>query len=114
DRGHVYPSSPMVEVLMHRTALWSGIMPKGGEVSDKCFIWEGEVHPAGYGSYEGRAVHRISFEIFVGPIPPDCELRHLCNNLTCVRPSHLEMLTDATSVPQESAMVFDRYEEGSR
>jgi hypothetical protein len=39
--------------------------------------------------------HKWSYEHFVGPIPKDLELDHLCRNPACVNPEHLEAVTHA-------------------
>jgi hypothetical protein len=37
--------------------------------------------------------HRYSYERFVGPIPADHDIDHLCRNTLCVNPAHLEAVT---------------------
>ncbi len=60
--------------------------------------WEWQQHlTAGYGRYNGSAgrklAHRLSYEIFYGPIPGGLPLDHLCRNHCCVNPAHLEAVT---------------------
>ena len=57
----------------------------------------------GYGQFAVRrghnqAAHRFAYELWVGPIPEGLVLDHLCRNTACVRPSHLEPVTQRTNV----------------
>lgn len=47
--------------------------------------------------HEGRSqyAHRIAYELFVGPIPLDLVIDHLCRNRACANPYHLEVVTQA-------------------
>lgn len=58
--------------------------------------------------------HRLSYELFVGPIPDGYELDHLCRNRGCVNPAHLEAVTHRVNVlrglaalPREERHAFD-------
>jgi hypothetical protein len=57
-----------------------------------CWLAETK-HHLGYSwaHYAGRQrpLHRVSYEIFVGPIPPGKILRHTCDVRNCVYPGHL-------------------------
>ena len=48
----------------------------------------------GYGQYkyggQQYKAHRVAYELFVGPIPDDHQIDHLCRNTPCVRPDHLD------------------------
>lgn len=37
--------------------------------------------------------HRLAYETFCGPIPPDKNIDHLCRNRACFNPAHLEAVT---------------------
>lgn len=55
-----------------------------------CWMWKGHVAKSGYGltSMGDRTVsaHRAAYELFVGPIPDELEIDHLCARPTCVNP----------------------------
>lgn len=65
-------------------------------VTDTCWEFVGR-HVSGYGSFPVDRVpvgaHRVSYELFVGPIPVGYQIDHLCRNRGCVRPDHLEAVT---------------------
>jgi hypothetical protein len=65
-----------------------------------CWEWTGNRNPAGYGKASiwgrtGALVHRLSWEAFVGKIPEDLTIDHLCFNPPCANPEHLRLLTIA-------------------
>lgn len=71
-------------------------------VTDECWEWTGHRSRTGYGAIamprrEGKTniakAHRVSYELFVGPIPDGLVIDHLCRNRACVRPDHMEPVT---------------------
>lgn len=66
---------------------------------DGCLIWDGWTNDDGYGyvHHEGRdqPVHRVAYELAVGPIPDGHEIDHRCRRRACLEPSHLEAVTHA-------------------
>lgn len=71
-------------------------------VDGECWVWSGAVASSGYGRIgwtteqnERRTfqVHRVSYEAFIGEIPPGLHIDHLCSNKLCVNPDHLEPVT---------------------
>ncbi|HEY5834659.1 HNH endonuclease signature motif containing protein [Streptomyces sp.] len=94
---------PIVERLWEKTTPgWGG-----------CIIWTAGVTPEGYGTIEIRGkgrkalyVHRVAYELMIGPIPEGMHLDHVCHNRDlsclgrekclhrrCVNPHHLEPVT---------------------
>lgn len=77
--------------------LWAKV-----EKTETCWLWTGYVNNKGYGlisrgspatTYERKLVHRVAYELEVGPIPEGLEIDHLCRVRNCVRPDHLEPVT---------------------
>lgn len=69
----------------------------------RCWQWLGVPHRSGYGRHSpapGAIVyaHRFSYELLVGTIPGDLQIDHLCRNTMCVRPEHLEAVTQRTNL----------------
>ena len=65
-------------------------------------VWTRSKTPAGYGLFwlggKYRLAHRVSYELFVGPIPEDLVIDHTCRNPACIEPTHLEPVTQAENV----------------
>ena|SRR6266850_7225626 len=61
-----------------------------------CWVWQGALNKEGYarirvpGFISKWAIHRASYEVFVGPIPDGLTIDHLCRNPPCINPEHLE------------------------
>jgi hypothetical protein len=66
-------------------------------VPEACWPWTAAKTSCGYGKIgvagRTRPAHRVSYELFVGPIPEGLTLDHLCRNPACVNPEHLEPVT---------------------
>lgn len=68
---------------------------------DGCWEWTGgHFKGTGYaifnipspadGRWRPATAHRISYELYIGPIPNGLVIDHLCRNRGCVNPEHLE------------------------
>lgn len=94
--------------------LWAEVTKPEDEDSDDCWTWTGrragqmrygQIWENGHYYY----VHRVAYELLVGPIPEDLDLDHECHNRAaeaglcdggpdcphhvCVRPSHMKPKT---------------------
>lgn len=73
-----------------------------------CWLWTGAKNRGGYGAIskgrrEGAAVvHRVVWELLVGPIPEGADLDHLCRVRACCNPDHLEPVSRAVNVARGS------------
>lgn len=66
-----------------------------------CLEWAGAVNRDGYGvlklNGKGWRAHRLSWALNFGPIPPGMVIHHVCDNPTCVAPSHLSLGTQQSN-----------------
>jgi hypothetical protein len=76
------------------------------EVTPTCWLWRGAL-TRGYGQLrvedQMKYAHRVSYELAHGPIPEGLQLDHLCRVPNCIRPSHLEPVTQQVNIERGDA-----------
>jgi len=91
---HGRPVEEEIQLRLLSRILIGGGPGYGG---DTCWTWTGGLTQSGYGQVHyqnrNRPAHRLSYELFRGPIPENHDLDHLCQNPACIYPGHLEPVT---------------------
>lgn len=89
--------------------------------TETCWIWLGNHDHHGYGlmSIGGRAgrqhpAHRISYTMFVGPIPDGLLVCHTCDVRNCVNPDHLFIGTSRDNTQDMIAKGRNRWSYGDQ
>lgn len=70
-----------------------------------CWLWDAQTNHSGYGliwtrGRQGKAVraHRVSYELFKGPIDDGLFVCHKCDTPQCVNPDHLFLGRDIDNI----------------
>jgi len=95
---HRTKSSKSHKKLTMLQRFWSNVV-----MTDTCWIYIGNHNSKGYGVIKFRKevggktftfmAHRYSYELLFEKIPSDMTIDHLCKEVSCVNPKHMEVVT---------------------
>jgi len=82
----------------------------GDPPNEGCWDWPASTTNAGYGNFTVKVgsrlvthyAHRVSYEIFHGPIPYGLLVMHSCDRPVCVNPAHLRAGTQKENMREAS------------
>lgn len=133
-RGLILPQHPhlnidpqtgrFVSVVPLIERFWSYV--SRSDDPDACWSWTGALDTKGYGTITVRRVedlpegfehkssdlyfaHRLSYAMFVGPIPVGLDVLHTCDNPPCVKPAHLYPGTHQDNMADRQRKGRDAY-----
>lgn len=90
ERRHRQSGPPVAISAVER--FWAKVCDTGD-----CWLWTASLDSFGYGLFKvdrkTQKAHRWSYAYHVGPIPDGLTIDHLCRVRNCVRPDHLEAVT---------------------
>lgn len=78
-------------------------------ITEKCWDWQGAKHTAGYGRFKLKTkmvpAHHFPLLLSGIKIPKDLVVDHICRRVSCVKPSHLRIVTRGTNVLENSTSL---------
>lgn len=80
---------------------------------DACWEWHGSISTDGHARicFNGTKKHaaRVAYTLWVGVIPPNMFVSHICNNKLCVNPDHLVLITCSDKTKKTVKPVKERF-----
>lgn len=80
----------------------SGIYGEDNQYPTECWIWLKHKDTSGYGRIYWKekeiGAHCFSYIFYIGDIPINFEIDHLCRRRDCVNPDHLEAVTKQINI----------------
>jgi hypothetical protein len=78
-------------------------------------LWTGAVSAEGYGVVHAKSLgirkqmyaHRLSHELFIGPVPPGLQIDHRCRVRCCVNPQHIKAVTQIENILRGTSPAAD-------
>lgn len=117
----VRPPYATIEERLLATIERTGGVPSHRPDLGPCWLWTGTLDKDNYGKTKRSGVigyvHRIAYEVFVGPIPDGLQLDHLCHHpdhctpgvgcphRRCINPAHLEPTTAAANIARGGGLA---------
>lgn len=101
--------------MIDAAAFWSRVDIRG---DDDCWEWQRACGRDGHGHVwdggEKRLLraHRVAWMLTNGAIPPDCIVRHSCDNPPCCNPNHLLTGTHADNVRDRCSRGRSAHQQG--
>ena len=108
-RRHFW-SCGKAEDLPYLVRFWSrvdqdGPVPEHRPELGPCWVWLTTKNNDGYGQFTSNipgkvneVAHRIAYRLTYGAIPEGLIIDHLCSNRICIRPEHLQAVTQAENL----------------
>ena len=97
-----------------RVPIKERFMEKVAISENGCWLWTAFCMKNGYGLFRlpqgHKLAHRISYELFNGPLDSRLDVMHSCDNPCCVNPSHLSLGTRKDNM--QDAVSKDRMRRG--